>query len=100
LICPKGDHLHLLLSVASYFYLGETLNPTSPASFSASHAQWTKVAQHNRNMLLQIDILLVDGKYYGFSGCHRFEVDTPLIGLHMQAQIPGIFPATAARELW
>ena len=21
-----------------------------------------------------IDVLLVDGKYYGFSGCHRFEV--------------------------
>ena len=23
---------------------------------------------------LQIDVLEVDGKYYGFSGCHRFEV--------------------------
>jgi uncharacterized ParB-like nuclease family protein len=22
---------------------------------------------------LQIDVLLVDGQYYGFSGCHRFE---------------------------
>jgi sulfiredoxin len=22
---------------------------------------------------LQIDVLLVDGVYYGFSGCHRFE---------------------------
>ena len=24
--------------------------------------------------LVQIDILLVEGKYYGFSGCHRYEV--------------------------
>lgn len=24
-------------------------------------------------MLLQIDVLLVEGQYYGFSGCHRFE---------------------------
>lgn len=23
--------------------------------------------------LLQIDVLLVEGQYYGFSGCHRFE---------------------------
>lgn len=23
---------------------------------------------------LQIDVLDVDGKFYGFSGCHRFEV--------------------------
>jgi hypothetical protein len=23
--------------------------------------------------LLQIDVLLVDGQYYGFSGCHRYE---------------------------
>jgi uncharacterized ParB-like nuclease family protein len=27
-------------------------------------------------VLLQIDVLLVDGKYYGFSGCHRFEVQS------------------------
>lgn len=25
-------------------------------------------------LCLQIDILEVDGKFYGFSGCHRFEV--------------------------
>ncbi len=27
-----------------------------------------------RYALPQIDVLLVDGVYYGFSGCHRFEV--------------------------
>jgi uncharacterized ParB-like nuclease family protein len=31
----------------------------------------------------QIDVLLVDGKYYGFSGCHRFEVKSShVIQLH------------------
>jgi sulfiredoxin len=25
------------------------------------------------SLLLQIDVLLVEGQYYGFSGCHRFE---------------------------
>ena len=27
------------------------------------------------SLAMQIDILEVDGKYYGFSGCHRYEVD-------------------------
>ena len=30
--------------------------------------------QLQRAIVLQIDILEVDGKYYGFSGCHRYEV--------------------------
>ena len=25
-------------------------------------------------MLAAADVLLVDGRYYGFSGCHRYEV--------------------------
>lgn len=28
--------------------------------------------------MMQIDILEVDGKYYGFSGCHRYEVSQML----------------------
>lgn len=29
---------------------------------------------HDNAAALQIDILEVEGKYYGFSGCHRYEV--------------------------
>ena len=32
------------------------------------------VTNHDSEAALQIDILEVEGKYYGFSGCHRYEV--------------------------
>lgn len=31
-------------------------------------------SQERQELWMQIDILLVEGKYYGFSGCHRYEV--------------------------
>lgn len=30
------------------------------------------------NAMVQIDVLEVDGEYYGFSGCHRFEAHQKL----------------------
>ena len=39
-------------------------------------ALWQRVSDthHDSEAALQIDILEVEGKYYGFSGCHRYEV--------------------------
>ena len=34
--------------------------------------------QAARRGAAQIDVLEVDGKYYGFSGCHRFEAHQKL----------------------
>lgn len=33
---------------------------------------------HIQHVHPQIDVLLVDGAYYGFSGCHRFEAHQKL----------------------
>lgn len=39
----------------------------------ASH-MWKRHGSITKVSLAQIDVLEVDGKIYGFSGCHRYEV--------------------------
>lgn len=41
--------------------------------WSWSDINLTVAADAHHGAVVQIDVLLVDGVYYGFSGCHRFE---------------------------
>ena len=48
-----------------------------PVSLSGDHSRFFEKHSWCTNLLtfmLQIDVLEVEGRYYGFSGCHRYEV--------------------------
>lgn len=60
----RGLHLTPLLFIRP---LGKTRN-NDPAKVQQLRESIAEIGQQ-----VPIDVLLVDGRYYGFSGCHRFE---------------------------
>ena len=62
---------------ADDLHQGRWLASTCKSLLHSQHSTGYGCLLSHRELAAQIDVLEVDGKYYGFSGCHRFEVGPP-----------------------